>query len=231
MTRFEGYDLREMITNFWKSGKKNEGLSKMLLEDEIFLLGREEMHAQAIEKLISLKEYIMAEEYCSSKPNKNLLSALFSQYIKLYDASQGEEKKNMSKRIHLFLQSYSTHPELDPAEVLQNIPDDWYLSKGGFMSYLQAALSQTDFTRKSIKCKRQLTEMNLQNSNYKLVMAQKAWVKITEKEKCAVSGMKIGDKVFDVFPNGVLLMHSTLKSQNETICPITGQNFANTCNF
>lgn len=220
-----------MINQYWKTGKRTNELDRKLLEDEMFLLGREKMEDQAIEKLIGMKEYAMAESFCSTKPGKNLLTKLFCQYIKLYDSSQGEDKKNMSRRIHLFLQTYSTHPELDPAEVLQNIPDDWYLSEGGFMNYLQAALSQTDYRRKNIKCKRQLTEMNLQNSNYKLVMAQKAWVKITEKEKCAVSDKKIGDKVFDVYPNGVLVMHASMNTQNPNICPVTGQNFANTCNF
>ena len=173
----------------------------------------------------------MAEEYCSTKPGKNLLTALFIQYIKQFNAAPANEKKDLSKKIHLFLQTYSAHPELDPADVLENIPDEWYLSEGGFMNYLLAALSQTDYRRKNTKCKRQLTEMNLQNSNYMLVMAQKAWIKIGDKDKCAVSDKKIGDKVFDVYPNGVLVMHASMNTQNPNVCPVTGQNFANTCNF
>ena len=222
-----------MIANFWKSPQtgKSPDVSRKILEDEVYLLGREKLHDQAIEKLIQLKEFNMAEQYCSSKPGKNLLTSLFKQYIKLYNTAAGTEKKPMSKKIYLFLQTYSTHAELDPAEVLEHIPDDWYLSEGGFMNYLQAALSQTDYRRKNTKSKRQLTEMNLQNSNYKLVMAQKAWIKITDKYKCAVSDKRIGDKVFDVYPNGVLVMHASMKEQNPNICPVTGQNFANTCNF
>ena len=222
-----------MINAYWSSpaAASNKDLSKKVLEDEVFLLGKEKMDQQAIEKLIKLKEFDMAEKYCASQNGKNLLTALFDQYIKLYNAAQGGEKKNMSKKIHLFLQTHSTHPELDPADVLENIPDDWYLSEGGFMNYLLAALSQTDYRRKNTKCKRQLTEMNLQNSNYKKTIAQKAWIKINEKDKCAVSEKKIGDKVFDVYPNGVLVMHASMNSQNPNICPITGQNFSNTCNF
>lgn len=226
---YDTVDIKDMINSFWKSNPDNKELKKKILEDEVFILGKDKLDKQAIEKLISLREFNMAQEYCSTKPGKNLLTELFKQYIQLHKEEKGIQKTSMQKLILNFLQTYSTHPELDPAEVLENIPDDWLLSDGGLSNYLMAAFSQTDYRRKNTKAKRQLTEMNLQNSNYNLTTAQKAWIKLTDKDTCAVSSKKIGEKVFDVYPNGVLIMHSYMN--NASVCPITGQNFAHSCYY
>ena len=50
--------------------------------------------------------------------------------------------------------------------------------------FLDSAMSKYNFLRKNKKCNRQLSEKHLQKSSYKLVKAQKAWIKITEQSKC-----------------------------------------------
>ena len=203
-----------------------------ILTEEIFLLGREKRHDEAIKTLLAKKKFKMAEEYCSSKTD-NLLTQLFKEYISIYEDLEGETRsqREMLARIHMFLLKYATHNELDPAEVLREIPDDWLLSEGAMFTFLISSLSRSEHMRKNMKAKRQLSEINLQNSSYKLVKAQKAWIKITERDKCNVCNRKIGDKVFDVYPNGVTIIHTCMNKNSPFICPNTSQNFALTFNF
>lgn len=206
-------------------------MKEEILDEEIFLLGREKRHETAIEKLLSIKKYQIAEEYCSSKQD-NLLTKLFKEYIKLFDKSDNTDEHNsMKQRINIFLLKYATHSQLDPAEVLSNIPDEWELSDPALSTFLEASLSRSEHLRKNTKAHSQLSEINLQNSSYKLVKAQKAWIKITERDKCNVCKRKIGDKVFDVYPNGVIIIHTCMNKNSPFICPNTGQNFALTFNY
>lgn len=147
-------------------------------------------------------------------------------------ASDNSEKANMRQRINIFLLKFATHDQLDPSKVLASIPDDWELSDPALSRFLESSLSRQDYVRKNTKVECQLSEVNLQNSSYKLVKSQKAWIKITERDKCCVCKRKIGDRVlFDVYPNGVSIIHACMDKGSHFICPNTGQNFALTFNY
>ena len=58
-----------------------------LIEEEIFLCGKEKLHTQALRKLIRESKYDMAEEYCASK-SEGLLTTLFELYVGFYEESK-----------------------------------------------------------------------------------------------------------------------------------------------
>lgn len=218
-----------MIEEFVK--QKPNLMPEEILKEQIFLLGRDKRHETAIKTLMQKKKYDVAESYCSSETD-GLLTNLFKEYIAIYESlDEPRQKTAMLERIQMFMLKFSTHTQMDAAEALKVMPDEWLLNDGAMFTFLNSALSRSDFLKKNTRARRQLSEINLQNSSYKLVKAQKAWIKVTERDKCNVCNRKIGDKVFDVYPNGVIIIHTCMNKNSPYICPNTGQNFSLTFNF
>ena len=67
--------------------------------------------------------------------------------------------------------------------------------------------------------------MDLVNSDFNLAKTKKANIKITSEKNCSVCHRRIGDKVFVVYPNGVVAHHTCISNKAQSICPVTGQNF------
>lgn len=128
----------------------------------------------------------------------------------------------MLQRIKHFLIQYSTHKELDASFVLMHMPDDWLLTQPEVFNFISSSLSNTNFQNKNMRCKRQLSELDLQNASFNLSKSQKAWIRITERDKCVICNRKVGDKVFDVYPNGVFVDHTCMNKHSPHICPVTG---------
>ncbi len=227
---YEGNEVREAIDNYIKEYPNY--LKMEILREEIFLLGKERRHDTAIKKLLSNNEYELVEEYCASKTD-NLLTTLFTEYIEIFKSLEesNPKKAEMLKRINLLLMKHATHEQLDSGYVLENMPEEWFLSQEGMLDFLSSSLSKSNYKRKNTRCKRQLSEIDIQNSGYKLSKAQKAWIKITERDKCVICNRKIGDKVFDVYPNGVFVDHTCMNKNSPFICPITNQDFSKTFNY
>ena len=66
-----------------------------------------------------------------------------------------------------------------------------------------------------------MSEMEKLQIEAKLVKRKKAHVKITKHKDCAVCNKKIDDKVFAVFPNGVVARYTCIGNENKHICPKT----------
>lgn len=211
-----------------------------LIHDEIFLYGKENQHKKALKKLVKEREFAYAEQYCAEK-TQNLLTELFDIYITLLkDISKAlqenpndPKKQNyydfIKKTINDFLKKYATHSELDPITVLEKIPDDWILEEKGNYDGLYAFLSSvTSYTlnqKRNMKCAKHISEMDLINVEYNLTKAKKANIKITTEKNCSVCHRRIGDKVFVIYPNGVVAHHTCISNKAQSICPVTGQNF------
>lgn len=71
---FEGNEIRQKIEDYIRANP--DYMKDEILQEEIFLLGREKRHDQAIEKLLIMKKFDVAEDYCKSKSD-NLLTKLF----------------------------------------------------------------------------------------------------------------------------------------------------------
>ena len=164
---------------------------------------------------------------------ENLLTYLYKEYIDAYNSyPEGDKQKaTMLRRINILIMKYSTHYELNSATVLENMPDDWLLSQPEVLSFITQSVSKSDFVKKNMKCKKQLGEHDLQNSRYRLAKAERAWVRITERDKCSICNKNIRETVFDVYPNGVIVDHTCMNKNSSNICPVTGQDFLKTFNF
>lgn len=214
-----------------------------LLEDEVFLYGREKQHKKALTKLVKEREYKMAENYCIER-SENLLSELFILYISILKQieeilnnnpgdSKAESKYNEVKGcINDFLKKYVTHSELDPLTVLEKLPEWWKLeekgdnsNEDGLYAFLSNILSYTLNQKRNMKVAKHLSEMDLVNSDFNLAKTKKANIKITSEKNCSVCHRRIGDKVFVVYPNGVVAHHTCISNKAQSICPVTGQNF------
>ena len=125
------------------------------------------------------------------------------------------------------MKKYASHPQLDPAEVLDKIPDNWNLQQNGVYAFLFYALSNTLHNRRNAKVAKYVSQMDTLNTEYKLLKAQSAHVNITYNRKCALCNKTIGRTVFVVYPNGIVA-HHTCSQDKLTICPVTKQNFEKT---
>lgn len=211
-----------------------------LIHDEIYLYGKEKQHKKALKKLVKEKEFNYAEQYCAEK-SENLLTELFLIYIDIFtdivkalkDNPTDQKKQTfydfMKKLINDFLKKYATHSELDPTVVLEKIPEDWILEeKGNFdglYAFLSSITSHTLNQKRNMKCAKHISEMDLVNVEYSLTKAKKANIKITTEKNCSVCHRRIGDKVFVIYPNGVVAHHTCISNKAQSICPVTGQNF------
>lgn len=213
-----------------------------LLDDEIYLYGVIKQHNEALNKLLDLGRFSEAEKYCADKQER-LLTKLFELYIRKYDECSENlrhkpgdqkcisDKEDVVKVIHTFLKKYAAHPQLDPATVIDKIPDDWDLwenkSDSGVYSFLFYSLSSTLHAKRNAKVAKYLSELDSLDTQYKLLKAQSAHVTITSNRRCALCNKAIGRAVFVVYPNGVIA-HLTCSQDKLTVCPVTKQNFEKT---
>ncbi len=221
-----------------------------LIEEEIYLYGVIKHHNEALTKMLNLQMYNEAEQYCVEKQER-LLTKLFRLYIKKYneyneylrmtpdDDKVKVESTNIKKVISRFLKKYASHSQLDPAAVVNEIPDDWTLVKeendgiddeeddDGVFSFLFYSLSYTLHSKRNAKVAKYLSELDHLDTQYKLLKAQSAHVTINSSRKCALCNKVIGRAMFVVYPNGVIT-HHTCSQDKFTICPVTKQNFEKT---
>jgi recombinational DNA repair protein (RecF pathway) len=200
-----------------------------LFDEEIYLSGKLRNHEKAMEKLLSVKRFAKAEQYCAER-NENLLTALFKKYIKRFEDAQSQKDQRMEylKVISNFLKQYASHPQLDPLEVLDVIPPDFPMKEdsddNGVYTFLFSAFSSTLHQRRNSKMAKSVSEMDLFNAECNLIKAQGAHVKITKNRKCDVCAVGIGKRAFVVYPNGVVADRQCT-SDNFKICPVTKQDF------
>jgi len=244
-------DYRRKLNNFLKDPQARYSpdavLSQIkdswLLDEEIYLYGAIKQHNEALNKMLNQNMYDKAEKYCADKQER-LLTKLFELYLKKYneyseavrqapdDSKMKGKRENIKNIIQTFLKKYAAHPQLDPAAVVDKIPDDWTLSADdeddkGVYSFLLYSLSSTLHTKRNARVAKYLSELDSLNTQYKLLKAQSAHVTINNSRRCALCNKTIGRTVFVVYPNGVIAHHSC-SLDKLTVCPVTKQNFEKT---
>jgi len=237
--------LRDPLARYSPDAILSQIKDSWLIEEEIYLYGAIKQHNEALNKMLNLYMYNEAEKYCAEKQER-LLTKLFGLYIKKYNEYSellkqapdsmkiNQDKKNIMKVIFTFLKKYAAHPQLDPAAVVDEIPDDWNLgsdtesdSDSGVFSFLFYSLSYTLHTKRNAKVAKYLSELDALDTQYKLLKAQSAHVTINSSRKCAICSKIIGRAMFVVYPNGVIT-HHTCSQDKFTVCPVTKQNFEKT---
>ena len=197
-----------------------------------------ESHQEALEIFLKLKEYAMAEQYCAevnsskginnqfSSGSKFLLNQLLEAYVNLYNKENRDEK--YLTLISDFLKKFSGNPNLDSSRVIDLLPDDFNLNNPhfDFFGFLDATLVELEGQEKMSQFKKHMAEAELNNINYQLAKHKSRWVKIDDNSTCLKCGLKIKQKLFQVFPNGVVIDCSCMSQlKNKDICPLTHQNF------
>lgn len=96
--------------------------------------------------------------------------------------------------------------------MLNVIPDDWKLSDqqggdDGLYTFLSSVISYTMHQKRKTDSAKSLSEMDAVNASYQLAKAKQAYLKISPDKQCSVCKKLIGDKVFVVYPNGVVAHH------------------------
>ena len=213
-----------------------------MIEAEVLLLGKEGKHAEALNILvlngIAKGDFKNAEEYCTSH-GENLLSRLLKIYIdkalefeKKIDpndpnrAENSTQAQKFKKCAFELLKNYSTHADLNPASVMEIIPDSWSLSsvsENSLQLYLHVALSHSLHKSRVAKIVRYLSDMELIQTECEWTDYRKAFVRITNEKLCDMCKKKIGDRPFGVYPNGKVVHQKCMSNPN--ICPVTNTNF------
>jgi hypothetical protein len=240
---------REVKSKMLIDSLKNTKIVALFLSIEIQLLKRvntKESHHEAINMLIKIEEFSMAEDYCAginafsafrhtqtkttdSKDRIYLLNQLLEVYVRLYKEHKGKEK--YIKLISDFLKKFAGNPNLDASNVINLLPEDLKVSdpKFDFIGFIDATFTKLNAQAKEMDFKKNVSEAYINTVSFDLCQRQKRWVRIDDESYCFKCGSKILQKVFDVYPNGVVVDHFCMSElKDKDYCPITHQNFKKT---
>jgi hypothetical protein len=243
---------REIKEKIFPTSEKNDNVKALLLNTETHILKRMntyKSHQEALNKLLQMEEFSLAEDYCASantytsprrtsfKTNDGkgrifLLNQLLELYVKLYKDQNGKDK--YMNLISEFLKKFAGNPNLDAVHVINLLPEDLKVNekKFDFFGFIEATFTELNAREKEVGFKKSISEAYYNTINYDLTRKYKRWVRIDDDSYCFKCGNKILQKVFDVYPNGVVIDHfcmSELKEKDS--CPITHQNFRRTNPF
>ena len=234
--------LRDKQLKIFEIKKDNELLQANFLNLETLLLkriGTPKSHEEALNILFNKNEYAMAELYCSditkynteikySKKTNYLLNDLLEHYVTNYNE---DKSKNNLDRVNNLLKKYSGNPNLNSSLVTNILPQEFLVNDSDFdfFGFLDKTITELEAEHKRYQFKKQISEAELNNINYNLVGCQKRWVRIDDQTECMKCFEKIKNKLFNVFPNGVIVDCScTAKFNTKNTCPVTYQNFEKT---
>jgi len=187
-----------------------------LYDEMVVLYGRDGKHQAALTVLVEqMKDYQQAEEYCTANSHKD--ADLFLSLLQVYLAMGGSGVLPAPA-----LRLLSTHAsELDPVKVLPLLPSN--LPLDSLVEYLMKAIESAQQQRRSKMVERSLRmRANLMLAHV-MALSRSTPISIDRETKCSVCGKRIGDKVFAVFPNGVLCHFKCMQSKH--ICPVSKVDF------
>ncbi len=195
-----------------------------------------ESHKEAINILVK-KDYSMAQNYCadqsfqkiqtncSNPKNFYLLNYLLEIYVKTYN--EQKTKENL-ERVNNLLRKYSGNPNLNSSKVTDMLPEEFLVNDSGFdfFEFLEKTITELEAKDKFLKFKNQISQAELNKMNYELGMYKKRWVQINEDSECAKCRDKIKNKLFYVYPNGIVVdCNCITDNKKKNICPVTFQDF------
>uniref|UniRef100_A0A0G4H2Y9 CNH domain-containing protein n=1 Tax=Chromera velia CCMP2878 TaxID=1169474 RepID=A0A0G4H2Y9_9ALVE len=101
------------------------------------------------------------------------------------------------------LRKYRAHPDLEPAGVLEVVPDHWPLS--GLSSFLRSALRRSVHSQRATEVQRALSSAAYLATFCSWADARARRVQVSAERSCSVCGRRIGDKAIVAHPNGSIL--------------------------
>ncbi|KAI8993253.1 CNH domain-containing protein [Pilobolus umbonatus] len=185
-----------------------------LFEERAILLSRIGQHDQALDIYVyKLQNYTMAEEYCtkifqedSAKGEKMYLTLL-----KVYLQPSNNEKPLINPALDL-LAHHGSH--INASEVLAILPTNTRLH--GLFPFFEKYIRETNKNRYMDLIVKNLLKAEQIQVEEQLMYYRSRAVKITEDRMCPQCNKRIGNSVFAVFPNGVVVHYSCKEKIEQT---------------
>ncbi|ORX99906.1 hypothetical protein K493DRAFT_335529 [Basidiobolus meristosporus CBS 931.73] len=170
-------------------------------EERAILLSRMGLHEQALNIYVhKLGDFAKAESYCKEHWTPELFVTLLRIYLK---PSNPEDSPLIEPAIAL-LASYGS--SIDVSEVLSMLPEDTKLEN--LNKYFEKYLRELHKNSRMNHVVSSLLRAEGVQVQEKLVHYRSRYVKITEDRMCPHCLKRIGNSVFAVFPNGVVVHYS-----------------------
>ncbi|KAI7874387.1 hypothetical protein K492DRAFT_137936 [Lichtheimia hyalospora FSU 10163] len=185
-----------------------------LFEERAILLSRIGQHDQALDIYVyKLKNYSMAEEYCTKIYREDPIKGerMYLTLLRVYLQPKHHEQPLLQPALDL-LAHHGSH--INASEVLTILP----LSTGlhGLFPFFEKYIRETNKKRNMDMIVRNLLKAEQIQVEEQLTYFQSRAVKITEDRMCPQCNKRIGNSVFAVFPNGIVVHYSCKEKIEQT---------------
>ncbi|KAI9247454.1 vacuolar sorting protein 39 domain 2-domain-containing protein [Phascolomyces articulosus] len=185
-----------------------------LFEERAILLSRIGQHDQALDIYVyKLKNYTMAEEYCTKVYREDPVKGekMYLTLLRVYLQPRHHEKPLLEPALDL-LAHHGSH--INASEVLAILPLATKLH--GLFPFFEKYIRATNKESHMDLVVKNLLKAEQIQVEEQLMYYQSRAVKITEDRMCPQCNKRIGNSVFAVFPNGVVVHYSCKEKIEQT---------------
>ncbi|GAA5808870.1 hypothetical protein MFLAVUS_002269 [Mucor flavus] len=187
---------------------------KDLFEERAILLSRIGQHDQALDIYVyKLKNYVMAEEYCTKVYQEDPVKGekMYLTLLKVYLQPSNNQKPLIEPALDL-LAHHGSH--INASEVLAILPTPTKLY--GLFPFFEKYIRETNKNRNMDLIVKNLLKAEQIQVEEQLMFYRSRAVKITDDRMCPQCNKRIGNSVFAVFPNGVVVHYSCKEKIEQT---------------
>ncbi|KAI7894427.1 CNH domain-containing protein [Mucor mucedo] len=185
-----------------------------LFEERAILLSRIGQHDQALDIYVyKLKNYVMAEEYCTKVYQEDPVKGekMYLTLLKVYLQPSNNQKPLTEPALDL-LAHHGSH--INASEVLAILPTPTKLH--GLFPFFEKYIRETNKNRNMDLIVKNLLKAEQIQVEEQLMFYRSRAVKITDDRMCPQCNKRIGNSVFAVFPNGVVVHYSCKEKIEQT---------------
>ncbi|KAI8061931.1 vacuolar sorting protein 39 domain 2-domain-containing protein [Thamnidium elegans] len=185
-----------------------------LFEERAILLSRIGQHDQALDIYVyKLKNYVMAEEYCTKVYQEDPVKGekMYLTLLKVYLQPSNNQKPLIEPALDL-LAHHGSH--INASEVLAILPTPTKLH--GLFPFFEKYIRETNKNRNMDLIVKNLLKAEEIQVEEQLMFYRSRAVKITDDRMCPQCNKRIGNSVFAVFPNGVVVHYSCKEKIEQT---------------
>jgi len=189
-------------------------------QERAIVLGRMGQHDSALKIYAQeMRDLALAEQHCLKywNPNDPDTANLFFVLLRAYlDPQDG------NPQVERGIELLKRHPnKVDVHRVLDLLPPSTSLAN--LLPYLQAVLEKDGRTHRDDLVIKQLLAVEMQRLQEKLIVARGRRFRVDAGRQCPVCKNRIGESVFALYPNDVLVHYSCMR--DKSTCPATGTVF------
>ncbi|KAI8366276.1 CNH domain-containing protein [Choanephora cucurbitarum] len=185
-----------------------------LFEERAILLSRIGQHDQALDIYVyKLRNYGMAEEYCTKVYQEDPVKGekMYLTLLKVYLQPSNNQKPLTEPALDL-LAHHGSH--IDASQVLAILPTSTKLY--GLFPFFEKYIRESNKNRNMNMVVKNLLKAEQIQVEDQLMFYRSRAVKITEDRMCPQCNKRIGNSVFAVFPNGVVVHYSCKEKIEQT---------------